>query len=207
MAIRINRVYTRTGDDGGTALVDGSRVPKDSPRVGCYGAIDELNSVLGLARSFNAASPPGAARDRIEEILQRLQNELFDLGSELATPPAGEYEGMFKVSSADVEALEKTIDACQEHLEPLKSFVLPGGGPVSSFLHLARTTCRRAERDILRLSREEDVGEFVLPYVNRLSDLLFVLSRWVAVKSGETELLWERGLRNQARPPAKPRTR
>lgn len=202
MAIRINRVYTRAGDDGNTALVDGSRVPKDSLRVGCYGAIDELNSVLGLARSFNASTSHGATRDRLEEILERLQNELFDLGSELATPPDGEYEGMFKVSGADVDALEKIIDECQEDLEPLKSFVLPGGGHVSSFLHLARTTCRRAERDILGLSREEEIGEFVLPYVNRLSDLLFVLSRWVAVKSGEDELLWQRGLRNQARPRA-----
>ncbi len=198
MAIRINRVYTRSGDDGKTALVDGSRVPKDSERVACYGAIDELNSILGLARSFNT-STTGAAREQLEEILKRLQNELFDLGSELATPPQGEYEGMFKVSADDVQALEQIIDSCQEDLEPLKSFVLPGGGQVSSFLHLARTTCRRAERDILGLSRQEEIGEFVLPYVNRLSDLFFVLSRWVAVKSGEDELLWERGLRNQAR--------
>jgi cob(I)alamin adenosyltransferase len=109
---------------------------------------------------------------------------------------------MFKVSADDVEALEKLIDLCQEDLSPLQSFVLPGGGIVSSFLHLARTTCRRAERDILALSREEEIGELVLPYVNRLSDLLFVLSRWVTVKSGEEELLWERGLRNQARPKA-----
>jgi cob(I)alamin adenosyltransferase len=202
MAIRINRVYTRSGDDGKTALVDGSRVPKDAKRVACYGAIDELNSVLGLARSFNASGPANSARDRLEEILKRLQNELFDLGSELATPPAGEYEGMFKVSADDVEALEKLIDACQEDLAPLQSFVLPGGGIVSSFLHLARTTCRRAEREILGLARDEQIGELVLPYVNRLSDLLFVLSRWVAVKSGEEELLWERGLRNQARPKA-----
>ncbi len=202
MAIRINRVYTRSGDDGKTALVDGSRVPKDSRRVACYGSIDELNSVLGLARSFNTSSTAGPEQDRIEAILKCLQNELFDLGSELATPPEGEYEGMFKVSADDVEALEHVIDACQEDLQPLESFVLPGGGPVSSFLHLARTTCRRAERDILGLSREEGIGEFVLPYLNRLSDLLFVLSRWVAVKSGEDEPLWERGLRNQGRPKA-----
>ena len=199
MAIRINRVYTRSGDDGKTALVDGSRVAKDSLRVACYGAIDELNSILGLARSFNRDGA-GPAAAKLEEILRRLQNELFDLGSELATPPEGEYEGMFKVSEADVTALEEIIDDCQEDLEPLKSFVLPGGGKVSSFLHLARTVCRRAERDILGLSRQEEVGAFALPYVNRLSDLLFVLSRWVAVKDGEDELLWERGLRNQARP-------
>ncbi len=202
MAIRINRVYTRSGDDGKTALVDGSRVAKDSLRVACYGSIDELNSILGIARSFNADRDDPSSR-KLEEILRRLQNELFDLGSELATPPAGEYEGMFKVSEADVTALESVIDECQADLEPLQSFVLPGGGKVSSFLHQARTVCRRAERDILGLAREDEVGEFVLPYVNRLSDLLFVLSRWVVVHSGEEELLWERGLRNQARPKAK----
>ncbi len=200
MPIRINRVYTRGGDDGNTSLVDGSRVAKDSRRVACYGKIDELNSVLGLARSFNSSGPASPAREPLEEILKRLQNELFDLGSELATPPQGEYQGMFKVSADDVEALERIIDTCQEDLEPLQSFVLPGGGHVSSFLHLARTTCRNAEREILTLAREEEIGAFVLPYVNRLSDLLFVLSRWVAVRSGEQELLWERGLRNQARP-------
>jgi cob(I)alamin adenosyltransferase len=202
MAIRINRVYTRTGDDGGTALVGGKRVPKDSLRVVCYGDIDELNAALGLARSFNARAAASVQRDRLEAIIQRLQNELFDLGSELATPPAAEYEGMYKVSSADVEALEKTVDELQEDLEPLKSFVLPGGGAVSGFLHLARTVCRRAERSILQLSREEEVGAPALAYVNRLSDLLFVLSRWAGKTAGETEYLWERGLRNQSRPAA-----
>ena len=202
MAIRITRVYTRTGDKGTTALVGGARVPKDSLRVESYGAVDELNAVLGLARSRNAEAPPSAARDRLEAILQRLQNELFDLGSELATPPEAEYEGMFKVSADDVRALEQLMDECQKDLEPLKSFVLPGGGPVSAFLHQARTVCRRVERGMLRLSREEDVGEFVLPYINRLSDLLFVLSRWIAKHNGEREYLWERGLRNQARPAA-----
>jgi cob(I)alamin adenosyltransferase len=202
MAIRITRVYTRTGDKGMTALVGGARVPKDDPRVDSYGAIDEVNAALGLARSFNAAAPPSAARDKLEAILQRLQNELFDLGSELATPPESEYEGMFKVSADDVRALEQLMDQCQKDLEPLKSFILPGGGPVSAFLHQARTVCRRAERGMLRLSREADLGEHVLPYINRLSDLLFVLSRWIAKQSGEREYLWERGLRNQARPAA-----
>jgi len=202
MAIRITRVYTRSGDDGTTALVGGVRVPKDSHRVESYGAIDELNAVIGLARSFNADAAPSPARDRLEEILKRLQNELFDLGSELATPPDAEYEGMFKVGAADVGALERLMDECQKDLEPLRSFVLPGGGAVSAFLHQARTVCRRAERAVLRLSRAEPIGEHVLPYVNRLSDLLFVLSRWVAKQRGEREYLWERGLRNQARPAA-----
>lgn len=202
MAINITRVYTRTGDQGTTALVGGERVAKDARRVECYGAIDELNAILGLARSLNAQAAGDAARDRLEAILTQLQNELFDLGSELATPPEAEYEGMFKVSAADVQALEALMDDCQRDLEPLKSFVLPGGGVVSAVLHQARTVCRRAEREIIRLSREEPVGEFIVPYVNRLSDLLFVLSRWVSRQRGEREYLWERGLRNQARPAA-----
>lgn len=202
MAINITRVYTRTGDAGTTALVGGERVAKDSRRVECYGEIDELNAILGLARSLNHESAASPSRDRLEEILQRLQNELFDVGSELATPAEAEYAGMYKVSAADVAALETLMDACQHDLEPLKSFVLPGGGVVSAVLHQARTVCRRAERQIIRLAREEAVGEHIVPYVNRLSDLLFVLSRWISKQRGEREYLWERGLRNQARPAA-----
>ncbi len=199
MAIRITRVYTRTGDKGTTALVGGARVPKDSLRIEAYGAIDELNSVIGLARVFNDKSVPRGARDRLEGILKGLQNELFDLGSELATPPGAVCEGMFRVGPEAVQQLEELIDECQEDLQPLRSFVLPGGGCVSAFLHLARTVCRRAERDILRLSRKEDVGEHVLSYVNRLGDLLFVLSRWIGHHCGEPECLWERGLRAHRR--------
>jgi cob(I)alamin adenosyltransferase len=201
MANRNNPFYTRSGDSGLTGLVGGARVRKDSRRVECYGLIDELNAVLGLARTFNAETPSSAG-EKLEGILKRLQNELFDLGSELATPADAEYEGMFKVSAADVQALEAAIDECQSELEPLQSFILPGGGRVSGFLHLARTVCRRAEREILRLSAEEPIGDQIVPYVNRLSDLLFVLSRWSGKHAGETEYLWERGLRNQARPAA-----
>ncbi len=198
MAIRITRVYTRTGDEGLTALVGGKRVPKDSPRIESYGTIDELNSIVGLARSFNAkqATPASA---RMEEILRGLQNELFDLGSELATPPDAHYTGMFRVGAAEVEALEHLMDELQADLEPLNSFILPGGGPVGAFLHQCRTVCRRAERDILRLGQAEEVGEWPLKYVNRLSDLFFVLSRWIARHNGEPELLWERGLRSHTR--------
>jgi cob(I)alamin adenosyltransferase len=203
MAINITRVYTRTGDQGTTALVGGERVAKDARRVECYGALDELNAVLGLARSLNAQAPPTPARRRLDGILRQMQNELFDLGSELATPPEAEYEGMFKVGASDVRALERLMDQCQKDLEPLRSFVLPGGGPVSAVLHQARTVCRRAEREIIRLAREEAVGACVVPYVNRLSDLLFVLSRWIGKKNGEAEYLWERGLRNRARPAAR----
>jgi cob(I)alamin adenosyltransferase len=201
MPISITRVYTRTGDRGDTALVGGKRVPKDSPRIVAYGTLDELNAVLGLARTFNeerlAASP---SHRWLDEVLVRLQNELFDLGSELATPAESAYEGMFRVGPAQVTALEKLMDRCQKDLAPLKSFVLPGGGRINAFLHQARTVCRRAEREILALSRAEPIGEWPLRYVNRLSDLLFVLSRWVARHLGEKEYLWERGLRSHARP-------
>jgi cob(I)alamin adenosyltransferase len=200
MAIRITRVYTRTGDRGETALVGGRRVPKDAPRIEAYGTVDELNAVLGLARVFNAERlGDGEAHRWLDETLRRLQNELFDLGSELATPDDAAYEGMHRVGQAEVTALEQLIDRCQEELEPLKSFVLPGGGRVGAFLHQARTVCRRAEREILRLSRSEPVSEWPLRYVNRLSDLLFVLSRWVARRLGEPEYLWERGLQGHRR--------
>src|SRR5215475_2732238 len=200
MAIRITRVYTRTGDQGETALVGGRRVPKDSPRIESYGTLDELNAVIGLARVFNAEQlDRDPAHRRLDEILRRLQNELFDLGSELATPPDAAYEGMFRVGASEVTALEKLMDECQKELPPLKSFVLPGGGRVGGFLHQARTVCRRAERRVLALSRTEPIGEWPLKYVNRLSDLLFVLSRWVSRHLGETEYLWERGLASHAR--------
>ncbi len=195
MPIRITRVYTRTGDRGETALVGGKRVPKDSPRIEAYGTVDELNAALGLARVFNAERLGEEDGPRwLDEVLRRLQNQLFDLGSELATPAEAAYEGMYRVVDAEVRELERLIDQCQKELAPLKSFVLPGGGRVGAFLHQARTVCRRAERDIVRLSRAEPLSEWPLRYVNRLGDLLFVLSRWVAKRLGEPEYLWERGL-------------
>jgi len=196
MAIRITRVYTRTGDQGETALVGGRRVPKDSPRIESYGTLDELNAVIGLARVFNAEQRSrDSSHEWLDEVLRRIQNELFDLGSELATPADAAYEGMFRVGPQEVTALERLMDECQKELAPLKSFVLPGGGRVGGFLHQARTVCRRAERRVLALSRTEPIGEWPLKYVNRLSDLLFVLSRWAAKRLGEVEYLWERGLR------------
>jgi len=200
MAIRITKVYTRTGDKGFTKLVGGKKVAKDVARIEAYGTIDELNAVLGLARVFNDELKDRLpAAQRLDEILRRLQNELFDLGSELATPSDFSYEGMFKVGEDEVKALEKLIDELQKDLAPLNSFILPGGGKVSGFLHQARTVCRRAEREVLRLSREEEIGPGPLQYVNRLSDLLFVLSRWVSKNLGEPEYLWERGLRGHER--------
>ena len=150
MAIRITRVYTRTGDQGETALVGGRRVAKDSQRIVAYGAIDELNSVLGIVRAL-ATKESSKAAARLIELLKRLQNELFDLGSELATPPDVEYEGMWRASEGEVLELERTIDECQKSLEPLKSFILPGGGAAGAFLHQARTVCRRAEVEIFSL--------------------------------------------------------
>ncbi len=196
MAIRITKVYTRTGDTGFTKLVGGKKVAKDATRVEAYGTIDELNSIIGLARVFNDELKDAlkASRD-LDEIFRLLQNQLFDVGSELATPSDFSYEGMFQVSETEVTGLERTIDQLQKDLEPLNSFILPGGGKVGGFLHQARTVCRRAERDILRLSREEELGPWPLKYMNRLSDLLFVMSRWVSKNLDEPEYLWERGLR------------
>ncbi len=199
MAIRITRVYTRRGDQGETDLVGGARVAKDSPRIEAYGTVDELNAAVGVVRAVNAAlhARSRAGRD-LDAILRKLQNELFDLGGELATPPSEFRPGMFRVGAAEVKALETCMDGSQKDLQPLKSFVLPGGGRVSAFLHVARTVCRRAERDVLRLMRSEDIGEWPLAYLNRLSDLLFVLSRWIGHHLGEREFLWERPLQREA---------
>jgi len=208
MPISITRVYTRTGDRGETALVGGRRVPKDSPRIAAYGAIDELNAAVGLARVFNRErmTGRGAGRERhrwLDEVLKKIQNQLFDLGSELATPPDAVYSGMFRMGESEVTELEQLMDRCQKDLKPLKSFVLPGGGRIQGFLHQARTVCRRAEREVLALSRVEEIGEWPLRYVNRLSDLFFVLGRWVGKHMGEPEYLWERGLSSHARRRAK----
>ena len=200
MAIRITKVYTRTGDKGFTKLVGGKKIPKDAARIEAYGTIDELNSVLGLARVFNDDLKDHLpAAQRLDDLFRRLQNELFDLGSELATPEDFSYEGMFRVGEDEIASLEKLIDELQKDLAPLNSFVLPGGGKVGGFLHQARTVCRRAEREILRLAHEEELSLYPLKYVNRLGDLLFVLSRWVSKNLGEPEYLWERGLRGHDR--------
>lgn len=200
MAIRITRVYTRTGDKGETGLVGGKRVPKDSPRIEAYGTIDELNSVVGLARAFNEERlSKGQAHRYLDEILRQVQNELFDLGSELATPPDSHHPAIYRVGEKEVKRIEQILDGCQKELKPLKSFVLPGGGKIAAILHQCRTVCRRAERDILRLSRAEEIGVWPIKYVNRLSDLFFVLSRWVAKRMGEREDLWQRGLEEKPR--------
>jgi cob(I)alamin adenosyltransferase len=201
MTISITRVYTRTGDKGDTGLVGGKRVPKDSLRIEAYGTMDELNSIVGVVRTFNEERLADGEHHRwLEEQLHKIQNQLFDLGSELATPPGAEYEGQFKFTEAEVKGLEELMDHCQKDLAPLKSFTLPGGGRINAFMHMARTVCRRFERQVLRLSREEPVNEWDIKYVNRLSDVFFVLGRWVVKHMGEKEYLWERGLSAHGRP-------
>lgn len=198
--IRITKVYTRTGDRGETSLVGGRRVPKDSPRIESYGTIDELNSIVGLARVFNEEKlEKGEAHRFLNSVLRQLQDELFDLGSELATPADFFKEGMYRVGEREVKKLEQLMDECQKELKPLKSFVLPGGGRISAYLHQCRTVCRRAEREILRLSRTEELGEWPLIYINRLSDLFFVLSRWISKQAGEAEYMWQRGLEEKGK--------
>ena len=204
MTISITRVYTRTGDKGETGLVGGARVPKDSARIEAYGTTDELNAIVGIVRTFNEERLGEGEHHRwLDEVLKKIQNQLFDLGSELATPAGAEYEGMFHFTDAEVKGLEELMDHCQKDLEPLKSFTLPGGGRINAFMHQARTVCRRAERRVLRLSRDEPINEWTLKYVNRLSDTFFVLGRWVAKHMGEKEYLWERGLSAHRRPRSK----
>ncbi|NUN14659.1 MAG: cob(I)yrinic acid a,c-diamide adenosyltransferase, partial [Myxococcales bacterium] len=169
------------------------KVPKDHLRIEAYGTIDELNAILGIARVFNLRETTDVAvSGEIDVFLRTSQNNLFNLGSDLATRVEDRWPNMPLIGAADVTALETLIDRWNNDLFPLNSFVLPGGNPVSAFLHQARTVCRRAERCILRLSREEQIGEYVLSYVNRFSDALFVASRWATIKTGASEFLWER---------------
>ncbi|MEE8433858.1 MAG: cob(I)yrinic acid a,c-diamide adenosyltransferase, partial [bacterium] len=168
-------------------------VSKDDPRVETFGTVDELNAVLGIVRCYNTEKLPSARRDGFDAILQAIQHRLFDLGAELATHPDDRYEGQRLISEADVAWLERVIDTMNAELPPLDSFVLPGGGALNSFLHQARTVCRRGERIAVTLGRTEEVGAQALAYLNRLSDALFVFSRWVAATMGEREILWEQG--------------
>jgi cob(I)alamin adenosyltransferase len=201
MVIRLTRIYTRSGDKGTTALVGGKRVAKESARLEAYGTIDELNSIIGIVRTWlpEYRAKLGADFAPYSEMLRRIQNELFDVGSELATPPDGDYHGMHKMGGPEVKLLEQEMDRMQDELEPLKSFTLPGGGVLNAFLHQARTVCRRAERVCWMLTRKEPLNEQLLIYVNRLSDHLFVQSRWIAKRLGEPEFLWDRGLRVEPR--------
>jgi len=191
--MRITKVYTRTGDKGKTRLAGGQQVWKDNLRVEAYGDVDELNSTIGVVRAFNAESVgkhPSA--DRLEEELRWVQNKLFDVGGLLATAPGQMFKNMPTVTAGDITRLEKLIDSCQKDLPPLKEFILPGGGKISSLLHQARTICRRAERLCVRLGREESLDPALVRFLNRLSDTLFVLARWMAKQKDEPEFLWQR---------------
>jgi len=191
MSIYLHRIYTKAGDKGQTTLVGGKKIAKDSPRIEAYGTVDELNAVLGLVRKANRdEAGPDDARARIDTILQRAQNELFNLGSLLATLPEDVGEKQPRIEARHVEALERDIDELNENLPPLRSFTLPGGGWVSSWLHLARTVCRRAERVVVHLASLEPVDAEAVRYLNRLSDALYVLGRWNVRQRGEEEPLW-----------------
>ena len=191
----LNRIYTRTGDDGTTALGTGERRKKYDLRIACYGTIDETNAAVGLARVAIAPDGDSDGRD-LDAILARIQNDLFDLGADLCSPAKGKGPGgaRLTVTEAQVTRLESEIDRLNENLAPLRSFVLPGGGPAAAHLHLARTVCRRAERLMVELADApgEEVSAAALKYVNRLSDLLFVASRF-ANQMGAGDVLWVPG--------------
>lgn len=191
--MRIVKVYTKTGDKGTTSLSDGSRIAKNSLRIDGYGTIDELNSVIGICRQ-NLSEISESQKVLLDKWLLAIQNDLFNLGSDLATPLASRWEKMILVNANDVKQIEKLIDYCQETLEPLKEFVLPGGTHLNSYLHLARTVCRRAERHIVTLSKDDEINPDIIPYINRLSDLLFVLSRWVQKIAQKKEVTWDKEL-------------
>lgn len=180
-------LYTRSGDAGTTALFGGRRVPKDSLRVEAYGAVDELNSTLGVAVSF-------IGQQKLALQLQEIQNELFNIGSELASEggKAAEAGQMFKDADAKIASLERMIDEHDAKVEPLRTFILPSGSRAGALLHLCRTVCRRAERAVVRLGREESVNPELVRYLNRLSDLLFVLARYVNKAARKPETPWRK---------------
>lgn len=191
--MRITKVYTRRGDKGETGLVGNHRVSKDSRRIEAYGTVDELNSAIGLARALlRKFTPSVAVNIRIDKELKKIQNELFVVGSDLATRVEDRWKNMPLIEQRHIDALEALIDSLETDLGPLEEFILPGGGLVGAQLHQARTVCRRAERICVTLRKEEPIGEFVIPYLNRLSDALFVLARWSTRQEGEPETLWER---------------
>ena len=186
--LALNRIYTRGGDTGKTSLVGGQRVSKDDLRIDCYGTVDELNSFVGMAR---LSAEGDAATGRLAVILHRVQHELFNLGSILATLPADVHPKQPRVTEVEITLLEQEIDEFNEGLPKLRSFVLPGGSRLNTELHVCRTVCRRAERLAVALAKADEVPQEAIQYLNRLSDALFVWSRWVCVAVGAPETLWE----------------
>jgi cob(I)alamin adenosyltransferase len=191
---KLTRIYTRTGDDGTTGLVGGQRVRKNAPRIDTYGTVDELSSAIGLARTALAAETSGqgaAAAAELDLRLAWVQDVLFNLGSDLATLPQDRWDGMPLVSAADASALERSIDRAQLDLPVLANFIHPGGSYAGAFLHQARTISRRAERLLVSLADDEPVSPEALRFLNRLSDALFVWSRWINHALAQPEHLWE----------------
>lgn len=184
--IALNRIYTKAGDQGQTSLAGGQRIPKDARRIECYGTVDELNAFTGMACVSAQETLPSLAT-----ILKRVQHELFNLGSILATRPENVHPRQPRVTAAEVQQLELEIDEMNAHLPALRSFVLPGGSRLNTELHACRTICRRAERLAVALAREEEIPPETVQYLNRLSDAFFVWSRWANQQLGVPEVLWE----------------
>ena len=183
------KLYTRTGDDGSTGLFSGQRVSKDHPRVEAYGTVDELNACIGLAGA--ACDPDRSLHARFIEIFSELQSRLFDIGADLATPEGAKHEAkVLRIADEHVQEAERWIDEIDGGNEPMKSFIMPGGTELSARLHVARTVCRRAEREMIRLSHSEPVGEGAIRYVNRVSDLLFAMARRANADAGIADVKW-----------------
>lgn len=196
--LTIGRVYTRGGDEGETALAGGQRVAKDGPRIEAYGTVDELNACVGAARATAGALAGRAGT--LAPVLLRIQHELFNLGSILATLPADVHERQPRVTGEDVTRLETEMDRINHDLAPLRSFVLPGSGRLNADLHLCRVVCRRAERAVVALARIESVPPEAIRYLNRLSDAFFVWSRWATHITGDPETLWDPNYASSAHP-------
>jgi cob(I)alamin adenosyltransferase len=198
--VRITRVYTKTGDKGTTSLADGSRVSKADLRLETYGTVDELNTLVGLCRSSLETSEglTAEASTVIDRWLEAIQNDLFNLGGDLATPIASRWENMIVVGESEISRLEQMIDDLQGALPPLREFVLPGGTRINAELHLCRTVCRRAERIAVQLQEHAEINPQAVPFLNRLSDFFFVVSRWVQHRAGKAEVTWKKtgGLRD-----------
>jgi cob(I)alamin adenosyltransferase len=190
--LALNRIYTKRGDHGETSLAGGQRVSKDEPRIDAYGTVDELNAFVGLARvSLESLAASHAGLSKLAKILLRVQHELFNLGSILATLPEDVHPKQARITEIEVEQLEREIDEFNAVLPPLRSFVLPGGTRANTELHVCRTVCRRAERLLIALRRRESVPDETVRYLNRLSDAIFVWTRWVNRELGIEEVLWE----------------
>ena len=188
--VTLNKIYTRTGDKGETVLVGGLKVAKHSLRPDAFGEVDELNSIIGIVRTYISKDE----KSELNDILEKIQNELFDLGADLATPKNSKNsDKILRITSSQVKRLETEIDKFNKDLNELKSFVLPGGSKLSSWLHLARTSTRRAERKITKLASEEGINNEVIIYINRLSDLLFVMARYCN-NNGKADILWQPGV-------------